>query len=112
MRVGTKVDNWGRLLRLWRSAAIGGINLLNIINMHIVYILQSQINKKYYIGHTKNLDQRLKQHNSGKVKSTKNAKPWEIIYSEKYKTKSEAYRREIQIKAYKGGRAFRNLIRK
>lgn len=77
--------------------------------MFIVYILKSGSTGRYYIGHISNLQQRLKDHNRGKVRSTKAYRPWEIIYFEEYLTKSEAYNREMQIKSYKSGEAFRRL---
>ena len=80
--------------------------------MFIVYILFSASKKRYYIGHTENLAQRQKRHNSGLVRSTKNGIPWTVIYSEEYSIKSEAYRRELQMKAYKGGEAFKKLVDK
>ncbi|MFA4937142.1 MAG: GIY-YIG nuclease family protein [Patescibacteria group bacterium] len=78
--------------------------------MYITYILQSQTNQKYYIGHTENLEQRLSRHNKGLVRSTKSGIPWRVIYIEKFNSKSEAYKRELQIKSYKGGEAFKKLI--
>jgi predicted GIY-YIG superfamily endonuclease len=39
--------------------------------MHYVYIIQSQISSnRHYIGSTKNLDNRLKQHNAGEGVNT------------------------------------------
>jgi len=78
--------------------------------MFVVYILYSQFLGRYYIGHTKDLSKRLARHNKGLVKSTKNGRPWILVYSENYKTKTEAYKRELQIKSYKGGEAFKKLI--
>ncbi len=80
--------------------------------MYIVYILKSLKINRYYIGHCGDLEIRLRRHNKGLVKSTKKFKPWKIIYSEVFDTRSEAYRRELQIKSYKGGEAFKRLIRK
>ena len=77
---------------------------------YIVYILYSVSIKQYYIGHTGNLEQRLKRHNAGLVRSTKPGVPWKFIYQEKYLTKQEAYKRELRIKSYKGGEAFKKLI--
>ena len=65
---------------------------------------------KYYTGHTENLKQRIKEHNSGKTKSIKYYIPFQLIYSEQYNSKQEAYKRERQIKKYKGGEAFKKLI--
>lgn len=78
--------------------------------MHFVYVLRSISYKRYYIGSTKDLENRLNYHNSGRVKSTKAHKPWNIIYTESFNTKSEAIKREKQIKSYKGGNAFKRLI--
>jgi len=78
--------------------------------MYSVYILQSLKNQKYYIGHAEDSDVRLKKHNSGCVKSTKYGRPWEVVLVEKYKTRAEAYRRELEIKSYKGGIKFKRLL--
>jgi len=78
--------------------------------MYSVYILQSQKNNKYYIGQTSNIDDRLKYHNNGLVKSTKNFRPWNLIHSENFETRSEACKRELEIKNYKGGILFKKLL--
>ncbi len=78
--------------------------------MYKVYILQSEKNGKYYIGHTQDLVVRLKRHNSGLVSSTKRYVPWKIVYTESCNTKQEAYKRELKIKSYKSGEAFKNLV--
>ena len=78
--------------------------------MYIVYILQSQKDSGFYIGCTTNLPQRLQQHNSGKTLSLKNRRPLHIVYEEKFSDSKLAYQREKQIKSYKGGIAFRNLL--
>ncbi len=78
--------------------------------MYQVYILQSEVTEKYYTGHSHNLGERLLAHNAGKVRSTKAYRPWKAVYTESYETKQEAYKREFQIKSYKGGEAFRRLV--
>ena len=78
--------------------------------MYKVYILKSLTKNRYYVGHSKDLALRLINHNQGKVRSTKAYTPWVIIYTEDYDTKQLAYAREMQIKSYKGGRAFKALI--
>ncbi len=80
--------------------------------MHLVYILYSQSSKHYYIGYTKNITKRLGNHNAGKVKSTKAYKPWIVLHLEMAITKQSAFKREQEIKAYKGGNAFKKLIKK
>ena len=78
--------------------------------MFITYILKSLRKDWYYIGHTSNKTSRLKYHNSGKVKSTKPYAPFVIIYSEEFATKSDAFKREQQIKNYRHGEAFKKLV--
>ena len=80
--------------------------------MFSAYILKSDKSGKYYIGHTENLVERLRRHNRGMVKSTKSYRPWKIVYTENFDNKNDAYRREFEIKSYKGGNAFKKLIEK
>jgi putative endonuclease len=77
---------------------------------YFVYILKSQKDGNYYIGSTHNVEARLEYHNLGKQRSTRNRIPFTLIYSEELPDKSAALKRERQIKKYKGGNAFRNLI--
>jgi putative endonuclease len=78
--------------------------------MYSVYILYSDSSNKYYIGYTENFENRLRRHNLGFVKSTKNGKPWKLVHIESYPNKNDAYKRELQIKSYKKGEAFKKLI--
>jgi putative endonuclease len=78
--------------------------------MFYTYIIQSETTRKYYIGSSEDPNKRLKQHNAGKTKSLKNKGPFKLILVENFPTRSEAYTRELQIKSYKGGEAFKNLI--
>jgi putative endonuclease len=67
---------------------------------HYCYILQCR-DKTLYCGYTNNLDKRLAVHNSGKgAKYTKIRLPVKLVYSESFATKSEAMKREYQIKQY------------
>lgn len=77
---------------------------------YFVYILQSNKTKKFYTGSCQDTDIRLGEHNSGQVRSTKSGVPWTLIKLEEFLTRQDAYKRERQIKSYKGGEAFRNLI--
>lgn len=75
-----------------------------------VYILKSDRNGHYYIGQTDNLDKRIREHNSGKSKSTKSGTPWKFIYKEIYGSRSEAVRRERELKKIKKRRIIETLI--
>jgi putative endonuclease len=62
------------------------------------YLIRSKVKKWSYIGSTKNLKRRLKEHNLGQVKSTKFYRPFELIYYEKYSSYRLARKREIELK--------------
>ena len=68
--------------------------------MFYVYILKSQKWKRVYIGYSHDLKRRLKEHNFGKVKSTKHGIPWVLIYYEAFLSKEDAIKRELQLKKY------------
>jgi putative endonuclease len=76
-----------------------------------VYIVQSNKDQGYYIGRTHDIAQRIAQHNAGLTKSLKSRLPVHLIYSEELETKELATKRELQIKSYKGGEAFKKLIK-
>ena len=44
----------------------------------------------FYVGLTKSDYVRLKQHNSGKVQSTKANKPYELVYKKEFLTRKQA----------------------
>lgn len=71
--------------------------------MHYVYLLQSKKDKKLYIGCTKNLVQRLKQHNGNSSWYDKQHSPWELIYLEGYRSQSDGYNREKSLKLHAQG---------
>ena len=66
--------------------------------MYYIYVLQSKVDKSLYIGYTKDLINRLKEHNAGKTKSIKHKIPFALIYYETYKSKTDARKREISLK--------------
>ena len=78
--------------------------------MFSVYILQSEKNGRFYVGYSEFPERRLLEHNSGKVKSTRNFRPWKKVYSEAFKTELEAIQREKYIKAMKSRKFILNLI--
>lgn len=79
-------------------------------DMWYTYILQSKKDNKYYIGSTGNLDGRITQHNAGATTSTRNRRPFILVYFESFTSKAESLKRERQIKSYKGGEAFKKIL--
>ena len=78
--------------------------------MYYVYIIKSLKDGRHYTGFTNNLELRLQQHHQNKTRSLKYKGPFELILKEIYPTSQEARKRELQIKKFKGGRAFKELI--
>jgi len=78
--------------------------------MYYVYVLKSLKDNRHYIGYSRNVQLRLKQHNTGQVKSMKYRVPLEVIYLEEYKTSIEARKRESTIKRMKNGIQFKDLL--
>ncbi|NOZ46331.1 MAG: GIY-YIG nuclease family protein [Chlorobi bacterium] len=79
--------------------------------MYYVYVLKSSLTQKHYTGLTKDLERRLKEHNSGKTKSTKHGKPWNLIYKEELLTLQEARKREIYLKSGSGREFIKKWLR-
>ena len=66
--------------------------------MFTVYLLYSERFDRYYVGHTQDLDERLKVHNSGQNVSTKPYRPWAVVGKILKPTKAEAYALEQKLK--------------
>ena len=78
--------------------------------MYYVYIIKRRKDGKFYIGSTADVEKRLHYHNSGKQRSTKNRLPFDLVYTESFENKTLALAREKQIKSFKGGSAFKQLM--
>lgn len=67
--------------------------------MHYVYILECN-DGTLYTGYTTDLVRRVYEHNYTKLsaKYTRVRRPVKLLYSEEYNTRSEACKREYQIK--------------
>lgn len=66
---------------------------------YYVYILRSKKDNKLYIGKTTNLIRRFKNHNQGRVKSTKARLPLILIYYEAYSDKTKCSKQELFYKS-------------
>jgi len=75
-----------------------------------VYIIYSEARDRYYVGSCDHLTNRLADHNAGRSTYTKRGKPWVLKYSEVYKTRMEARRREAEIKRKKSRNYIKYLI--
>jgi putative endonuclease len=77
--------------------------------MYYVYILRSERSGRYYVGYTKDVLERLKMHNFGKVPSTTRDKPWALFHKEEFTDSLMARRRELQLKSWKSRKALERL---
>jgi putative endonuclease len=76
-----------------------------------VYILFSASKNSYYIGYTgDDLTERLRKHNSNHKGFTGNIGDWICMYQECYDVKSDAMKREKQIKNWKSRKLIEKLI--
>lgn len=67
----------------------------------IVYILKSLKNNRFYIGSTNDLRRRLREHQQGKNKYTKNILPMKPIFTQTYPTLRTARKIEYRLKKLK-----------
>ena len=79
--------------------------------MHYVYVLQSSKDKKFYVGYSKELKQRVEEHNRGVVPATKQRRPLRLVYYEACVSKNDALRREKYLKTGWGKRFIKNRLK-
>lgn len=74
---------------------------LNRADQYYVYMLLCS-DDSYYIGSTNDLEKRVRTHNDGQgAKYTRSRRPVRLVYHETYPCKSEALRRERELKGWK-----------
>ncbi len=76
-----------------------------------VYALFSPGHNRIYIGMTSRPDERLKEHNRGKMRSTKAYRPWKMVYKEKTANRTEARNKEKFYKTTSGRNIIRNIVK-
>lgn len=79
--------------------------------MYYVYVLKNLETDRYYIGSTNDLERRLKEHLSGKTRTTRILKTYTLVYKEGYNSEKEAREREKKLKSYKSKKYIEWLIR-
>ena len=77
---------------------------------YYVYVLQSQKDRYFYVGYTKNLTKRLHNHNKGKVESTKKRTPLDLVYWEGCLNQKDVVKREKYLKTAWGKRYIKNRV--
>jgi len=68
--------------------------------MFFTYIIQSQLDRSFYIGHSCDINQRLAYHNGGLSAYTSKKIPWELVYIKIFQTKGEANKRGVRQNSF------------
>ena len=78
--------------------------------MYFVYVIYSQKCDRYYVGYASDVELRLERHNQGKVKATKNCRPYTLQAKKSFNTETEARKEESRIKKQKSRVYLEKLI--
>jgi len=79
--------------------------------MFFVYVLYSEEFDKIYIGFTSDVQKRLAAHNDERNTGwTKKYQLWKVIHLEEFETKTDALKREKQLKTSRGRNFIHTLI--
>lgn len=78
--------------------------------MHYLYILYSNKLDKYYIGQSKQVENRLVKHNKGHSLATKGGIPWGLVKMIEFESKSHAIQAENWLKRMKSSRIIKQFI--
>ncbi len=79
---------------------------------YFVYAIQSQKDGRLYVGLSKNPTTRLKDHNFGRVFSTKKFRPWKIVFVENIDNRIAAREREKYLKSGIGKEYLKFIVNK
>jgi putative endonuclease len=79
--------------------------------MYYVYVIRSEVDKKFYTGFSEDVFKRLEQHNSGLVTSTKRRVPFRLVYYEASVNINDAMHREKYLKTTYGKRYIKTRIK-
>lgn len=77
---------------------------------YYIYVLLSEKDNQFYTGYTSDLKQRIKLHSEGKVYSTKDRRPFRLIYFEGCVNQQDATRREKYLKSGNGKIYLKNRL--
>lgn len=79
---------------------------------YYTYLLRSLKDRRFYTGSTIDLRKRFKDHNEGKIVSTKSREPLELIYYEACLNEQDARAREKYLKSGMGKRYLKNRLKR
>ncbi|MDO8561338.1 MAG: GIY-YIG nuclease family protein [bacterium] len=78
---------------------------------YYTYVLLSQKDRKFYTGCSDDLKGRFEQHCQGRVASTRDRRPLELVYYEACRDRKDARHRELYLKTHHGKMFLRNRLK-
>ena len=76
---------------------------------YFVYVLWSEVGRRFYTGVSEDPGQRLSQHNEWQSRWTSRYRPWTLVFEELFPSYTAARKRELLLKRQKGGEGFYKL---
>lgn len=80
--------------------------------LYYVYVLRSGRDEIRYVGSGKDPLERLRRHNKGDYRFTKGHRPWNMVYQEKYNSRSDVMKREKFLKSGQGRKLLDEILNK
>ena len=77
---------------------------------YFVYAIKSKIDGRLYVGFSKDVEKRVKEHNSGTTRSTKGYRPWGLVFTQECNTRTEARKLEKYYKSGIGKEKLKSLV--
>jgi len=78
--------------------------------MYYIYVLNSKTKKYIYVGLTNNLKRRIHQHQTGREKTTRPYRPFEVLKVETFSDRIQARQREKYLKSGIGKEYLKKLL--
>jgi len=75
-----------------------------------LYILESEVNGRYYVGTSSDPDRRLRHHNTTTRGFTARYRPWRLVFRQPFPSCADAEAADQQVKAWKSRKMTRYVI--
>ena len=82
-----------------------------LLDVFYTYIIESEKTMRWYYGFTKDLEQRIGNHNRGWNKSTRGRGPWKLIFVRPFEKAKEARELELYFKRTRNKDFIKNIFR-
>jgi len=93
------LNKYSAIAQWYLPAGRRGAVVIHSMDNYYIYIIQSKVDNRLYVGLSKNINKRVKEHNFGQTKSTKGYRPWNLVYFEFVGSRIKARKREKYFKS-------------